>query len=120
MTKELLPKDFIIPDFGLLFPSVDDSSSLLVRCRRIDYSASVLSRAVEDCNAQVLNLNVTSINPGSDDLVVSMRVNHRNPESIARSLMRYGYEVIETRSSSAIAADSMRRRANEVLRLLDV
>ncbi len=107
-------------EIGQLFPPAPDESHLLIGCRRSDYSASRISHAVEDCNAQLLNLNVTALPSEFSELIVALRVNHRNVEAIARSLTRYGYEVIEAKSSAEEENQSMRERANEVLRYLEV
>lgn len=120
MTKDLTPKDAPVSDFDIFFPPTPDESRLLVGCRQIDYSASMIARAVEDCNAQVLNLNVTSLPSAQQHLVVDLRVNHRNAEPIARSLARYGYDVIDTRSGSLYETETMRSRANELLRYLEL
>lgn len=120
MTKDLTPKDILSSDFDLFFPPVQDESRLLVSCRQIDYSASMIARAVEDCNAQVLNLNVTSFTPDGAQLLVYLRVNHRNAEAIARSLARYGYDVIDAKSGANHETENMRSRANELLRYLEI
>lgn len=114
-----MPKDTIIDDFDVLFPASADQSCLLVSCPRSDYSASLLARAVEDCDAQVINLNVTSLSRTPSDVVVALRINHRNPEAAVRSLERYGYEVVEAAGRGEDNA-SMRSRADEVLRYLDL
>lgn len=116
----MTPKDTQLIDFSLLFPPAEDESSLLVGCRRRDFSASRISQAVEDCNAQLINLNVTAMPSDMAELVVALRVNHRNAEAISRSLTRYGYDVLDVRSSSETADESMRSRANELLRYLEV
>lgn len=120
MTKDLTPKDESVLDFDLFFPHVEDESRLLVGCRQDDYSASMIARAVEDCNAQVLNLNVTSLSSAGAGMVVDLRVNHRNAEAITRSLARYGYDVIEAKSGSLHETEKMRSRANELLRYLEI
>lgn len=86
-----------------LFPYSEDASELLVACRRLDYSASALARAVEDCDAHLLNLNLTgdTAPDGSDDLIVELRVGHRNAMGVARSLERYGFRVLLTRHGAS-------------------
>lgn len=121
MTKDFAPKDSGCPSFEHLFPPTLDECRLLIECSQDDYCASQIARAVEDCNAQVLNLNVTALPPRAPGaLVVDLRANHRNSESIARSLARYGYEVIEACGPDGLADDAMRSRANELLRMLEV
>lgn len=116
----MTPKDTYILEFSQLFPPAEDESRLLVGCRRRDFSASRISQAVEDCNAQLINLNVTSLPSDIAELVIALRVNHRNAEAISRSLTRYGYDVLDASSSSDIDDESMRSRANELLRMLEV
>lgn len=121
------PDDRYPADFARLFPPVPDWSVVVVECAAGQFSASLLSRAVEDCDAHVLNLNVVSGLRPDEPSVVELRVNHRNPELVARSIERYGYTVAGTRSSAPGAdsdsdgpLDEGRRRVNELLRLLNV
>ena len=115
-------KQAIFAERAASYPEVGDWSRFVVGCRREDYSASLLARAVEDCDAHVLNLNVSE--PGaltgdaaagvtSDDgyaVRVELRVNHRNAECVSRSLERYGFAVLSAESSSE--ADDGRRLDN--------
>lgn len=104
-----------------LFPHLDESSRLLVSCIPADYSASRIARAVEDADAHLLNLNVTTDGEKLDNrLVAELRVSHRSPMAVARSLERYGYEVVDV-DHSAITDDSMATdRLNELLHYLDL
>lgn len=120
MTKEFTPKDTAMFEIGQLFPPTPDESHILIGCRRSDYCASRISQAVEDCNAQLLNLNVTAIPSEFSELIVALRVNHRNVEAISRSLTRYGYDVLDARSNNNADNERMRNRANELLRMLEV
>ncbi len=106
-----------------LFPPVEDSSRLTVSCRRADYSASAISRAVEDCNAHLLNLNVTAagtMDPFSDEMTVELRINHRNALAVARSLERYGYRILDLEHAPGADSDTMRERVRELIHYLDV
>lgn len=106
-----------------LFPPVDESSTLTVACRRRDYSASRIARAVEDCDAHLLNLNVTADSDYdmSNRLIVELRVNHRNPSAIARSIERYGYEVVDFETGAANEDDeTARRRLDELIHYLEL
>lgn len=101
-------------------------------CRREDYSASRLAHAVEDCNAHLLNLNVTSGSAASQrfdapeygdpkfPVIVDLRVNHRNADSIARSLERYGFTVLDTDAPDSADNDVMRERLDHLWRYLNV
>ena len=122
----------MFPENEYLFPPVAESSRLLVGCRREDYSASRIAHAVEDCDAHLLNLNVTAFEPSDGDsdidtvndakfpVVFDMRVSHRNAERISRSLERYGYTVLKTSSNERSDDDTLRRRIDEFFRYLEV
>ena len=100
-----------------LFPHVDDSCRLVMTCRKEDYSASIVARAVEDCDAHLLNLNVTSQVTDSGEMVVELRVGVNN---VARSLARYGYEVVKIEHNSVVDNDSMRRRIDELMHYINL
>lgn len=117
--RPVLPSE---PHLERLFPDFEESSSLLVSCIPADYSASRIARAVEDADAHLLNLNVTSDGRHMDNrLVAELRVSHRSPLSVARSLERYGYEV-EDMSVPAGEADRrlMEDRIGELLHYLNL
>lgn len=109
-------------DKDILFPHSPDASSLVVACRPQDYSASVIARAVEDCDAHVVNLNVLAGRTPYGELQVALRVDHRNASAVARSLGRFGYEVvsIESPEEADPGAEQARSRANELLRYLEI
>lgn len=110
------------PVLDRLFPPVEESSTLLLSCRRGDYSASRIAHAVEDCDAHLLNLNVTSDTDSLDNrIAIEIRVSHRNPISVARSLERYGYEVEDFDTSTTTSdADLIRSRLAELMHYLEV
>ena len=126
-------KPIIFPENEQLFPPVAESSRLLVGCRREDYSASRIARAVEDCNAHLLNLNVTSFGEKKDyddidvaenadakfPVVFDLRVNHRSAAGVSRSLERYGYTVLGTSSADA-PDDTTSSRIEELIRYLEI
>ena len=107
-----------------LFAPAADTSSLLVACDRREYSASRLARAVEDADAHLLNLNVTSLR--ADDapdgtVVVALRVGRRDALAVARSIERYGYDVLDfDGDGSDDSYDTARRNADTLLRLLEM
>lgn len=94
----------------------------MLACRRQDYSASVIARAVEDCDAHVINLNVLGECTPYGEMQVALRVDHRNASAVARSLQRFGYEVVEIESPEEYdpGAEQARSRANELLRYLEI
>lgn len=106
-----------------LMPPLEEVSELTVACSRADYSASAIARAVEDCDAHLLNLNVTS-EPSSDGrMLVELRISHRNACPVARSLERYGYSVVGVSQDGAAGdgADAVaRERVVQLLHYLDI
>ena len=74
-------------------PENPETGRLTVACAPADYSASIIARAVEDVDAHLLNLNVTADSDAAR-VVTDLRVSHRNVGAVARSLMRYGYEIL--------------------------
>lgn len=111
------------------FPPLPDSSEIVIEVAGGDYMASSIARAVEDCDAHLLNLNMLSTRlPDSDSPLVALRVDHRNADAVARSLERYGLNVIAVANAAAAGEDGYtspyedlaQQRAREVLRLLNV
>lgn len=116
------------------YPAAADWSRLLIACGLRDYSASLLARAVEDCDAQVLNLNVCTqdidvSNLDTEDFTgdadkqaikVELCVNHRNAENVSRSLERYGFTVLEAESSSDEDTDNAERNIAHLLNYLQI
>ena len=108
------------PENDYLFPPMPDSSRLLVGCRSEDYSASLIARAVEDCNAHLLNLNVVAGTMPNSPTTVHLRVNHSRGESVARSLARYGYDTVEMAGTPGYLNADMIERVNALLHYLEV
>ncbi|MCM1482914.1 MAG: hypothetical protein NC043_01135 [Muribaculaceae bacterium] len=106
----------------LLFPHVEDSCEITMACYRADYSASRIARAVEDCDAHLLNLNVTSQPLDGGEMTVMLRVGMRNPMAVARSLERYGYRVVEIHSGTEndAAVDVTRERLGELMAHINI
>lgn len=130
-------KDDIKTERERLFPYAEDSSTLVLSCPKHDFCASQLCRAIEDCDAQVLNLNIidATIPGGSDgpdiprfDLdyedtprtYIELRISHRNTEAAARSVARYGYTVEYTRNAIDTAKADIDSRLESLMRILNV
>lgn len=103
-----------------LMPPQPEAAELTVRCGRGDFLASAIARAVEDCDAHLINLNVTSGRHTDGSLLVHLRINRRNPESVARSLRRYGFDVVDGDARSADIDSTVADNANYLLRLINV
>lgn len=109
-------------------PRQREASMLTVACFPDDFSASQLARAVEDSNAHLLNLNVTDRRLDDGRITVELRTNLLHHTATARSLERYGYEVLHARSllngkiviADGDADDTSRRRAAELLHILNL
>lgn len=102
------------------YPPVPESSELTLFSMPDNYSASRIATAVEDCDAHLLNLNLTAERGDRGELVVDLRVDRRNPDSIIRSLNRYGYDVLDVNGDESELDDSAQMRAAEILRLLEI
>lgn len=121
LNQNQLPALPAAPDIKKLFPPVEDSSTLLVLSRRGDYSASRIAHAVEDCDAHLLNLNVTSDSDEMDNrIAVQIRVSHRNPLAVARSLERYGYEVADFEDTAPVDESAIRSRIDELIHYIEL
>ena len=103
-----------------LMPYSPDASRFTVICRRSDYSAGSIARAIEDCNTHVLNLNLTADVLKDDMVSVDVRVDRKNIASIARSLARFGYVVSGHEETEDIWDETDRKRVAELLRYLEV
>lgn len=124
-------KPTIFPENDYFYPALGESTRLLVGCRAEDYSASRIAHAVEDCNAHLLNLNITTgfagSNTDADDegtnpypVLIDIRVSLRNAASIARSLERYGYHVLDALEPLDGDDDTSRERYLHLLRYLEM
>lgn len=103
-----------------LFPRNGESSELSVACYRADYSASRIAQAVEDVEAHLLNLNVTSQVLPTGEIVIDLRVSHRDAGAVSRSLERYGYTTLHIRSGSDSRSELAAERISELLAHLQV
>lgn len=112
------------------FPALGDWCMLTVGCRRADYSAALVARAVEDCNAHLVNLNVLSFGDAYEgtadgepvfDVVFEVRATVRNATSVARSLERYGFSVLDSQCSAEADSqpDTDRERLAALMRFLN-
>lgn len=128
ITKELVLKDDknteLSADMSVenLFPPLPDSSTLLLTVAPAQFSASELARAVEDCDAHLLNMNVTSRRTPQGHFVLHIRVDRRNPAHVVRSVERFGYNVIEVDApdEGSEADNTARDRVKQLLRILEI
>ena len=121
--KKLTAKDSKIYDLEVLFPQLGDESHILLGCRRVDFSASRIAHAVADCDAHLINLNVLAMEHPQAETLVDIRVNRRNPVEVARSLRRYGYDVLEIDNAGPeedCGDNTLRERIDQVLHYLNI
>lgn len=119
------PRRESAPDRGLhseerLFPPVADYSELSVACHRSDFSAARISRAVEDADAHLLNLNVTSLAMPGGRIVVDLRVSHRDAGAVRRSLERYGFDTLQIHSGIDNLESAMADRIGSLMAQIDI
>ncbi len=113
-----------IDELDRMFPSFGETSRIIISCHKADYSASRIAHAVEDADAHLLNLNITtgcgSTAGTSPVTYVDLRIDRADPSSVARSLERYGYTVEYITAQSNANLDTMRERVNEILHYLEI
>ena len=107
-------------DMTRLFPPLAEVSHLLVGTGHDDFLASRLAHAVEDADANLINMNVTSLSDPYNDHIIDLRIDHRDPERVARSLERYGYNILRLDAADGLDADHIRNRVNEIIRYLEI
>lgn len=105
---------------GRLFPHMSESCELTLTCPSGQFSASRIAHAVEDAEAHLLNLNVTSLTDDAGQPLIDIRVSHRNGGSVASSLDRYGYTVVDMRNAIDAHAESAAERIGNLMSQLNV
>ncbi len=119
MTKEKLSKAPKSDELSVIFPDNAESSRLMLGTSIADYEASRIARAVEDTGSEELNLNATSLQADGYQLVVALRINRRDPSAAARSLERYGFDVLDMDVNEADDA-TMQLRYQELMHYLSM
>ena len=110
----IIDQTSLLEGLGRMIAPRDDCSVISVECAPDDYSASVLSHAIEDTDAHLVDLLTV---PASNGMVkVTMRVRHADPTSAVRSLERYGYNVVEVHGATE-APQSLEITAERLLSL---
>lgn len=101
-----------------------DTSRISLCCDRADYSASRIARAVEDADVHVISLTMSPDPEITDRINVDIRITSPSAMAAVRSLERYGFDVVFFDSphndDSRTDDDTARRRALEVLRILEM
>ena len=84
----------LLEGISRMIASRDDCCVVTIECDPQDYSASALAHAVEDTDAHLVDL--LSVPADGGKIKVALRIRHSDPSAAARSLERYGYDVVET------------------------
>lgn len=115
-----------LPELLRLMPPREESTVLTVVCHPADFSASALARAVEDSNAHLVNMNVTGEVREDGRMTIELRTSLRHSDNTIRSLARYGFETVSSKSFPEVAPstgdydESLRSRAAELLHILNL
>lgn len=109
-------------EMSSLFPPRLEACHILIGTGREDFVASRIAHAVEDADANLLNLNVTSLSDSDNSHIVALRVDHRDPQRVARSLERYGYNIVDLALSDRRDGDDdvLRAKINEFIHYISV
>lgn len=105
--------------FEELFPPVADELTFTVSAPVADFRVSRLAQAVEDCDARLVNMNITDLGGPSAPVVAEIRVDGQSRERIVRALLGYGYYVDGEIDDNA-EIGTFRDRVNELLLYLDI
>lgn len=130
MTKQISPKHTqntqkksvpALPlDIEVIFPPRLEACNILVGTGREDFVASRIAHAVEDADANLINMNVTELADSNNSHIVALRVDHRDPERVARSLERYGYNIVELRAADGSHDPETQARIDELIHYLSI
>ena len=94
----IIDESSLLEGIGKMIAPRDDCSVITLECRPEDYSASIISHAIEDTDAHLVDLFSS---PGNDgNIKVTLRVRHSDPSAAVRSLERYDFHVLEAHGSS--------------------
>lgn len=102
-----------------LFPPIDNEQTLTVVPRGAEILASRLALAVEDCDAHIVNLNITRFDSRSVPVEADLRIVGGNRLRIVRALDAAGYSV-KGEEADESEADTFRDRVNELLLYLNI
>lgn len=110
--------DSMLEALGRLVAARDDSSTIVMECAAVDYSASHIARAVEDADVHLVDLLSS---PAPDGKVrVTLRIRSCDATAAAHNLQRYGYTVLEEISSNSVADEVAMERLLGLRALLNV
>lgn len=114
----VIDQSSLLEGIGRMMPQRDECSVVTLRCLASNFSASRIALAVEDCDANLLDMLSTPLPEG--EMEVTLRVALSDPSPAVRSLERYGYEVTAAHGSRFLSADVASERLMALQILLNV
>lgn len=92
-TLGIIDSQTLLTALSIFYMGGDECAFLEGECIPSDYSASLISRAVEDVDAHLLGL--WTHNDGSGKMKFTLKVGCSEPMSVAHSLRRYDYDITD-------------------------
>lgn len=114
----LIDSRSLLEALGRMIAARYDCSVIEAECAAADYSASILARAVEDCDVHLVDLLSAPAPEGR--IAITLRVRCDDPTLVANSLVRYGYDVKSTSGHSNAQASAALERLLELRALMNV
>lgn len=109
----------LVKSFSLLTAAGQPGALLVLTMAVQDYAPTLLSRIIEDNNAKMISLYVTSDSNGRD-LTVTIKVNTQETSSMMRSFDRYGYMVRSSFMGDSQLDDFYRSRYEEFMKYMNI
>ena len=103
-TIGVINSDSMLEGLGRLISARDDCSVVTLECSPEEYSASMIARAVEDSDANLVDLLTSPAEDGK--IYVTLRISHRDPSAAIRSLERYEFKVVEAHGAGSQLRDA--------------
>lgn len=108
----------VLQAMARMMPHSDECSEIMAHADNRTYSASAVSRAVEDTDASLISL--LTYPDGEGGLNVYLRINRADPSHAARSLERYGYPVTYTHGAENYESELSEQRLTELQHYLNI
>lgn len=109
----------LVSSFSILTAAGQPGAILVLSLAPQDYSPTMLSRIIEDNNAKIISLYVTT-EPNGRELTITIKVNTQETSSIMRSFDRYGYSVKYHFLASSQLDDFYRSRYDELMKYMNI
>lgn len=114
----LIAQNDLLRYFAQLAAFGEAGGVLVLEMNRRDYSLSTLAHIVEDEDAKILSLFVTSL-PDAETIELTMKINRQELSRIVASMERYDYLVKES-FAEVDYADSLQERYDSLMNYLNI